>query len=314
MKKGFFYFAMAALAVFCAVSCGDDDDFVKPDDSNIVIPEPETASKAAEYQFSGEGLASTDGKAALKDLIITESGKVVVEVVNPNGKTEFISYDSKIENGVVNIYDGTKLIGSFQEVGTKGTASVTIIFDIAIIHNGYTYAFKVTGETAVTVLKVLNEITGGQVVTNLCRTWNVKSLFLTLSGGVDLSKYEDSGNMEVFVAEARKRDVGLTAKEEEQLSKTILSITPDKNGNLFIDYAEKDGTISTEVAKWEWIDSAMSGITIKFRDTEMGNKFMSDNSQIDLEFNTSGGLTLGLNTDIKGTKNYHANLIVVLKQ
>ena len=164
-----------------------------------------------------------------------------------------------------------------------------------------------------TVLKVVNEVSGGQVLANLARTWDVQSLFLTLSGDVDLSKYENSGNMEVFVNEARKRDVGLTAEEEAQLSKIIKSVTPDKNGNLFIEYIEKDGTYLTEAAKWEWIDSKMSGIVIKFRDTKMGNKFMSDNSQIAIEFNAAGGLTLALNTDIKGSKNYHANLIVVLK-
>ena len=105
----------------------------------------------------------------------------------------------------------------------------------------------------------------------------------------------------------------MTPEEEAQLSKVIKTITADKNGNLFIQYIEKDGTHLTEAAKWTW-NASKTGIVIKFRDTEMGNKFMSDNSQIDLEFNTSGGLTLGLNTDIKGTKNYHANLIVVLKQ
>jgi hypothetical protein len=45
----------------------------------------------------------------------------------------------------------------------------------------------------------------------------------------------------------------------------------------------------------------------------MGNKFFANDSQINIEFNAAGGLTLALNTDIEGSKNYHANLIVVLK-
>lgn len=313
MKKGFFYFAMAAFAVFCAASCGDDDEFPKPDNSKVEIPEPPTSSVAAEYQFSGDGLKSTDGESKMQALTITESGKAIVDIITPMGE-KFITYDAKVENGRISIYDEFgNLIGEAQEVGTKGSANVSLILDCEIIVNGKTYSFKITGESAITVLKFVNEATGGQALINLCRTWNVKSLFLTLSGGVDLSKYEESGNLEVFVAEARKRDVGLTPEEEAQLSKVIKTITADKNGNLFIEYVEKDGTHLTEAAKWNW-NASKTGIVIKFRDTEMGNKFMSDNSQIDLEFNTSGGLTLGLNTDIKGTKNYHANLIVVLKQ
>ncbi len=313
MKKSIYFLAMAVFAVFCAVSCGDDDDFVKPDNSNIVLPDPPLASQAAEYQFTGDGLKSTDGESTMQALTITESGKAIVDIITPLGE-KFITYDAKVENGRISIYDEFgNLIGEAQEVGTKGSANVSLILDCEIIVNGKTYSFKITGESAITVLKVINEITGGQVLTDLARTWDVQSLFLTLSGDVDLSKYEPSGNMEVFVNEARKRDVGLTAEEEAQLSKIIKSVTPDKNGNLFIEYIEKDGTYLTEAAKWEWIDSKMSGIVIKFRDTKMGNKFFANDSQINIEFNVAGGCTLELNTDIKGSKNYHANLIVVLK-
>lgn len=313
MKKSIYFLAMAVFAVFCAVSCGDDDDFVKPDNSNIVLPDPPLASQAAEYQFTGNGLKSTDEEATLKELTITEGGKAVFHVVTPEGD-KYMTYDVMKDNGVIKIYDDLgNCIGEAQELGTKSSATVTLILDIEITVNGKSYTFQITGENALTVLKVANEVSGGQVLANLARTWDVQSLFLTLSGDVDLSKYEDSGNMEVFVNEARKRDVGLTAEEEAQLSKIIKSVTPDKNGNLFIEYIEKDGTYLTEAAKWEWIDSKMSGIVIKFRDTKMGNKFMSDNSQIAIEFNAAGGLTLALNTDIKGSKNYHANLIVVLK-
>lgn len=313
MKKGFFYFAMAAFAVFGLASCGDDDEFVKPDNSDIVIPEPESSSQAADYHFTGSGMSSEDGNAKLMGLTITESGKAVADIITPEGE-KFVSFDTKMENGLISLFDEKgNFIGTIQEVSTKSQATVSLIVDIEIYINGKTYTFQIKDGNAVTVLKFLNEATGGQLLTNLARTWNVKSMFLTLSGDVDLSKYEESGNMEVFVAEARKRDAGLTPTEEAQLSKVIKSFSADKNGNLFIEYVEKDGTHLTEAAKWYW-NASMTGIVIKFRDTAMGNKFMSDNSQIDLEFNASGGLTLGLNTDIKGTKNYHANLIVVLKE
>ena len=148
MKKGFFYFAMAAFAVFCAASCGDDDEFVKPDNSKVEIPEPPTSSVAAEYQFSGDGLKSTDGESKMQALTITESGKAIVDIITPMGE-KFITYDAKVENGRISIYDEFgNLIGEAQEVGTKGSASVSLILDCEIIVNGKTYSFK--------ILKVIN--------------------------------------------------------------------------------------------------------------------------------------------------------------
>ena len=312
MNKKFLYFAMAACVAVCSVSCGDDDsEFKKPSDDGIVIPTPETAASAATYELGSTAVTSSNG-AVLKSFTITESGKAVFEIVTADGETVFATYDVAFKDGQMVIMDGGRELGTIQDLANRSTSQTTVSITISITVNGVTYTF--TTQVPVTATKSENEMTGSDRLSNIARTWTVKQLSLTLSGDIDMQMLEESGNLGAFVDEAQHQGAELTADEVRQLQKTINSFTLDKNGNFFIDYTEADGSRLTEAATWKWYDASQKHLTIKFRDGKMGNKFLADNSVIDVEFYQSGGCSMTMKTDIStSSKRYTAKLDCILK-
>ena len=121
---------------------------------------------------------------------------------------------------------------------------------------------------------------------------------LTLSGDITaLSLPVQGGNLSQFVDEVKKRDTGFSDEELEELNREIKSLTIDKTGMLMLEYT--NGT--PDVATWKWNGGNYANIAIELKDSEMGNKFIQDNSAIDLKF-TSNTCIFTLTTNLEGSK------------
>ncbi len=313
MKKTFLYLSMVAFFSVCAVSCGNDDGVEPPPPAPETLPLPAFSAQAATYTLADEVNDNING-AQLKSINFTESGKAVFEVLTKEGKTKYAAYTMEVSGGVYTVKDDSgKTIGTV-ETGTnvRTVSSTAIKINVTIYIAGAGTLTFTTGE-AVNAQLESDNMQGGNVLNNIARTWTVRSLFLTLDGDVSLSKLVQSGNLEEFIDEAQKRGAGLSKDEENQLRKIVKSFTLDKNGNFIIEYTENDKSNYVEAGKWKWHGTGTKQLSLTFKDLDMGNKFLSNNSIIDVDFNAAGGCTFTLNTEIKGSKNYKANLIIVLK-
>lgn len=319
MKKSLFFYAMAACVAISNVSCGGDDDNsgLPPAGTVITLPEPATASQAAAYVFETSTAnavkSETDDNVLLKGINFTESGKAIIEVL-ANGAAKFVTCNATLANGEYTLTDDSgKKIGTVTEHSVRGTTTGSIDIQITITIPGVgVVTFSPTSPAA--VQKVVETIAATTATTNICRTWTVVQMNITLDGDVDLVMTESSGNLKRFADEAQKQGANLTDNELAQLNKTFKGISLDKNGLFSIEYYENsDKTISSEACSWSWTDEAAQKLRLRMRDgSDFGNKFLSDNTVIKADFNPVGA-TFTLNTEIKGSKNYVATLTIVLK-
>ena len=307
MKKKLFFLAMAAFVAMSNVSCGSDsdDNGGGNDNTQVTLPKPVYADEAA--SFTLEKGKVTDELVSLTSLNFTESGKAVIGVTTGEGKKKFVSYDVKIEGDTYTISKNGQLKGKVINVGSRATSSVKLTINLAVeIPFLGTFTFITTDP--VVAQKVVETITTTVNTTNIARTWKVQTMKLTCEGDVDFSMTEKSGNLAVFVKEAQDRGANLTEEEQAELSKTIYGMTLDKTGMFSIEYG--DGT--TEVCSWKWTSANQEQLMLTLRDSEFGNKFMSDKSSIAVKFST-GGCTFTLTTNITGSKKYKATLVIVMK-
>jgi hypothetical protein len=164
-------------------------------------------------------------------------------------------------------------------------------------------------DNPVDALKKVGSISDSNNTSNIARTWTVSNMNIVLSGDIDLSMIEHSGNLKVFADAAQEAGAGLTADEYKALCKTIKSVTLDKNGMLSLEYT--DG--GSEVCTWFWSNTEQTKVNLKLRDgSEFGNKFLSDGSTITVDF-TPTGCAFSLTTKITGNKTYTTTLTIVLK-
>lgn len=322
MKKTLFFFAVAACVAFANISCGSDDGGSGGGGGSIpTFDPPSMTEEAAKYEITDFEINRTEEgvpvTATLMGVSVTESGKVVVEFLL-NGRVRCATYNVELTGDVYVITDSNnKVVGKFSMAKSVAMAptradspiQMNITIEIKVPGTG-TLKFD-TGETPVVVSKIVDTIkAGGSSLTNIARTWKVAQMKLSLDGDITpLSMLEESGKLSVFVAEIKKRDTGFSEKDIDKLDKEIKSITLDKNGMFNIEYTEG----LSDAAAWHWDAADFSKIGIQLRDSEMGNKFLSDNSSINLRFN-SVGCTFTLTTNLEGNnKNmYIATLVLVL--
>ena len=100
---------------------------------------------------------------------------------------------------------------------------------------------------------------------------------------VSLSMTENSGKLSAFVNEVKKRDTGFSNEDIDKLNKEIKSVTLDQTGMFDIEYT--DGR--SDVANWRWTNGNYSNIALELKDSEAGNKFIQDNTQISVEFSNN---------------------------
>lgn len=308
MKKKLFFLAMAAFVAMSNTSCGSDsNDEGGNDNTPVTLPKPVYADEAVAFTLQKDNVSNKF--VSLTGLNITESGKAVIEVTTDENKKKFVSYDVKIEGDTYTISKNGKETGKVKVVSSasRATPSVNLVINLSVeIPFLGTFTFMTTNP--VVAQKVVQTITSTVNTTNIARTWKVQEMKLTCVGDVDFSMTEKSGNLEVFVKEAQDRGANLTKVEEAELSRTIYGITLDKTGMFSIEYG--DGT--TEVCSWQWTSANQEQLMLKLRDSEFGNKFLSNKSNIGVKF-YAGGCTFTLTTNIVGSKNYKATLVIVMK-
>jgi len=316
MRKNFFYMAVALCVAISNVSCGGDDDTdgLPPSSGQVELPVPPTAGQAAAYVIPADAVTSAGNSAAsLVGIHFTESGKAIFEVSSA-GKLEFVTYNAKLEGArYVVTDDAGQQVGTVTDAATKGTSGTTIDIEITIYVPGIgTVVFHPASPVA--VQKVVAAFASTSATANICRTWTVTQMNITLDGDVDLVMLENSGNLERFADEAQRQGAGLTDKEMAELRKTFKGITLDQNGLFSIEYYENgSNSITSEACTWYWTDEASQALKLQLRERSLfGNKFLSDNTTIKADFNPTGA-SFTLNTVIEGSKRYKATLTIVLK-
>ena len=321
MKKTLFFFAVAACVAFANISCGSDDGGSGGGGGSIpTLDPPSMTEQAARYGITDLAIDKTEAglpvNALLTGINVTESGKAVVEFLL-HGKKKCATYDVQLTGDVYVMTDGNKVVGKFSmakpvaKAPTRADSQAQMYITLEIEVPGVGVLKFDTAETPGVVSKMVDAIkAGGTSLTNIARTWKVAQMKLSLDGDITpLSMLEESGKLSVFVEEINKRNTGFSKEDIAKLNKEIKSITLDKNGMLSIAYTEG----LSDAANWNWDAADFSKIGIQLQDSEMGNKFLSDNSSINVRFN-SVGCTFTLTTNLEGSnKNkYIATLVLVL--
>lgn len=309
MKKNLFFLAIAVCVAMSNVSCGSDSDNGGDNPSQVTLPKPKYADKAASFTLDkGKVVAADDELVSLTALNITEGGKAIIGVADGNGKKHFVSCDVEIDGDTYTISKNGRKSGIVKEiVGSRATSSTNLTIDL-VVEIPFLGETKFTTSDPVAAQKVIETIAPTVNTSNIARTWTIQTMKLTCEGDIDCSLTEKSGNLAVFAKEMQSRGANLTDEEVGQLSKTIHGVTLDKTGMFSIEYSDA----TTEVCSWNWTNANQEQLMLSLRDSEFGNKLLSEKSNVEVKFATSG-CTFTTTTNITGKKTYKATLVIVLK-
>lgn len=297
MKKTFILIAVAALTALSFTACGSDDADYVPPTYNVELPLPENAANAVAFE---EIKGMTTAGKKLAGITFTEDGNAIAEV------------DGKFVAGTYTYAAGTYTLagnirGTVNDVTTKGTSTenANLSINITVTIDGQTYTFngnaQADRETAIELLTNVD-------LNNICRSWTVKNMSLSLSGDVSMMKTYENGDLSQLGVDANENGANLTADELAELNKTVLSIEFTKSMKLFLTYKE-NGKEVTQCASWT--SSDFKEFLVK--EISEANKFIDQNSTIQVVYNNAGGCTITFFTTIKGSKNYDAQLIINLE-
>ena len=297
MKKTFILIAVAALTALSFTACGSDDADYVPPTYNVELPLPENAANAVAFE---EIKGMTTAGKKLEGVTFTEDGNAIVEV------------DGKFVAGTYTYAAGTYTLagnvrGTVKDVTTKGTSTENahLSLNITVTIDGQPYTF--TGN-AQADRETAEELLTNVDLNNICRSWTVKNMSLSLSGDVSMMKTYENGDLSQLGVDANENGANLTADELEELNKTVLSIEFTKSMKLFLTYKE-NGKEVTQCASWS--SSDFKEFLVK--EISEANKFIDQNSTIQVVYNNAGGCTITFFTTIKGSKNYDAQLIINLE-
>lgn len=297
MKKTFILIAVAALTALSFTACGSDDADYVPPTYNVELPLPENAANAVAFE---EIKGMTTAGKKLAGITFTEDGNAIAEV------------DGKFVAGTYTYAAGTYTLagnirGTVNDVTTKGTSTenANLSINITVTIDGQTYTFNGNAQAdRETAIELLTNVE----LNNICRSWTVKNMSLSLSGDVSMMKTYESGDLSQLGVDANENGANLTADELAELNKTVLSIEFTKSMKLFLTYREKGQNV-TQCASWT--SSDFKEFLVK--EISEANKFIDQNSTIQVVFNNAGGCTITFFTTIKGSKNYDAQLIINLE-
>jgi hypothetical protein len=349
MKK-YFIFAAVALVALCNVSCSSSDDEPIPvsgGTSSVTLPEPAAAATAAAFDIPETApVVSTTGET-LESVNFTESGKAILSIGTSATGAKYVTFDSKATKLAANktrydLKDGTKDAGyiiataaAAASAPRRAAGDVTLEFflkDIEITNNDGTTTTVSFTEGTTTNADPLPTPTSSTSLNNICRTWFVDLIDVTLSGDVDCTITQPDGNLLPIARKAQDNDAQLEYDEFKEFCRSVESITLDKTG-LFsieyknasgrveyqktksskVEYIECDGKKASEVCSWYWADTSMNVIRLEFRNSDFGNKFLNEDSRIRVDI--YGQLTyFSIATKITGNKNYNAIVVFQLRQ
>ena len=297
MKKHFFYMAMALVAAFTTAACSSDDD--EKDDDPAVVPvslsTPSYADQAIHYDLTpalkaSSALVFSDSAPELKAIDFSESGKILLEIYFPADEiTKFVMDDATVAGNVYTM-NGSKVKGTIKVGANARTrADDKLTVDITVkLSDEEEVNFDTKDETVSYTTPAANTATSNTQADNLCRTWNVLGAILDLkSKSKNVKAYEEFTSrgglfyLDDVLQEALKQDVKLTAEEQEEFKRVVKNVTITKSGLFIINYVNH----TEDVAKWEWANAEKTAIKIQLMDEEMGNKFISDDTKVDVAFN-----------------------------
>ncbi len=344
MKK-YFIFAAVALVALCNVSCSSDEEPipVTGGTSSVELPQPEAAATAAAFEIpDATPVTSTTGQT-LEAVNFTESGKAVLTIGTSATDAKYVTFDSQAKKLAENkiqydLKDGTKNVGyiiaTYAAASAPRRAAGAVTLDIHLNdielpnENGTTttVSFSATNSTAAPIPTP----TTTTALDNICRTWYIELIDVTLSGDVDCTITQGDGNLLPIAQKAQDNDAQLKLSEFKEFCRSIKGITLDKTG-LFsieyqnykgqVEYKEKkdgkaeyitcDGKKASEVCSWYWADNQKNSFKLKFRKSDFGNKFLNEDSKIGVDI--YGQLTyFSISTKITGNKNYTARVVFQL--
>ena len=210
MKKTFILIAVAALTALSFTACGSDDADYVPPTYNVELPLPENAANAVAFE---EIKGMTTAGKKLAGITFTEDGNAIAEV------------DGKFVAGTYTYAAGTYTLagnirGNVKDVTTKGTSTenANLSINITVTIDGQTYTFngdaQADRETATELLTNVD-------LNNICRSWTVKNMSLSLSGDVSMMKTYENGDLSQLGVDANENGANLTDDELEELNKNL---------------------------------------------------------------------------------------------
>ena len=308
MKKNLFFYAMAFCLAVCNVACGSDNEEDNNGNNNNgnngkVIPAPVNAANAVAYTIPSNAapaknsdLINKDGvhiTASLTGINITESEKAIIEVTTKddsgNTKLKYVTFDTELNGNIYTVKDGGKVIGKIEKKPasrTRGTSNVELVFNLKFTINSITGVLEFVAEDPITAKAMEEYISNSNNLTSIARTWKIDGMKLVLDfrdkSKTDASTtVETGGDLREFITLADDNGVSLSEKDRADLSKTIESITIDKNGQFTLTYEGRE----SDVANWNWVSgSNESKLQITLKDKDMGNKFLDNDSKIEVEY------------------------------
>lgn len=338
MKK-IFIFAAVALVALCNISCSSDEEPL-PTSGNVQLAPPAASSTAAAYDIPD--VTSTTGQT-LDAVNFTESGKAVLTIGTASG-AKCMTFDSapqKLDDNKTKytLKDGTKdagyIIATVKKAANaaRRASGETIELEIHLTVD-VPEVGSVTFDDTTDNADQLPPAAETTALNNICRTWYVELIDVTLSGDVDCTLTEYSGNLLPIAQKAQDNDAQLKYDEFKELCRSVNSIILDKTGLFSIEYQNASGTVqyyktkadkdnkifepiqcdgkkSSEVCSWEWIDSTQKSFRLKFRKSDFGNKFLNEDSRISVDFNEKISY-FSISTKITGNKNYTAKVVFQL--
>lgn len=296
---------MAFCLAVCNVACGSDDDNNGNNNNGNngkVIPAPVNAANAVAYTIPSNAapakssdLINKDGvhiTANLTGINITESEKAIIEVTTKddsgNTKLKYATFDAELNGNIYTIKDGGKVIGTIEKKPasrTRGTSNVGLVFNLKFTINSITGVLEFVAEDPITAKAMEEYMSNSDNLTSIARTWKIERMKLTLvfddKSKSDASTTINGGNLTKFIELAEDNGVSLSEKDKADLSKNIASVTLDKNGLFTLTYTNNE----SDAANWNWVaGSNESKLQIKLKDKDMGNKFLADNSHVEVQF------------------------------
>lgn len=325
MKKSIFYFAFAALAALTFTACGsssdDDNSGGNGGNSNVTLKAPNFTEQVAKYKLTtpmkvsaATEMEETDTK--LSSVELTESGYILVELIDPNGKPIFVQEKAAV-SGETYSMSGSKISGTITKKAAAtraGDVQLQLNITVTLPLPFGTLTFNSGSEALAATLMAIPGV-ADYVVGYFCRTWSIVGATLDLKS-TDVTAYKEFSSrgglfyMEDVLAEAQKRGVSFTSDEVADLQKKLKNVTITRSGDFILNYDSGQD----DVATWSWSNSQKTGITIKMKDGDMGNKFINDNTKMGVAFNGNRcNLTMKINFDDSASKKWDAQLMLVLQ-
>ena len=321
MKKFLFYAFATALISTALFSCSNDESN-ESDEPTSTLPTPKYEELVAKIILEEPVKALPphvqDVQLNLNAITITEDGFVLFDIkevtIDP---TTYLPAPKADDKDIVVVekaqtFDGRKLVlvnGGTAEIlpVTKSIVKCRVDIDMQLDVPEYgAISFKTSQDAAssATVTTTTTPTTKEQL--DLFRTWNIRGMLVDLEGDVTLSKEFTGGNLKPLCEEAIRQGANLTAEEQAEFDKTIKNIIISRSGCFIIVYT--DNTVCSGICYWHGLNTFQLDIVTD----DLANKYITDGTLVSYEIK-GNRCNLKLATEVKGSKNYKAVLILQLE-